>query len=155
MSGQIPGVLKAFLAFLTGVRALTCVGPLVSGHIRGSGEGFATLLAHVRIWPVMDREGFWEFRALDPPFLGFGVLCSALQFAVLLGVTVLNVLQEVRLLHVEEWALGASKDLGGHLNSGAYANHKAYQLMSWFLWLLCQAKMSQHESTLISFHKIL
>lgn len=33
MSGQIPGVLEALLAFLTGVRALTRVRPLVSRHV--------------------------------------------------------------------------------------------------------------------------
>lgn len=33
MSGQIPGVLEALLTFITGVRALTCVGPLVTHHI--------------------------------------------------------------------------------------------------------------------------
>lgn len=33
MSGQIPGVLKALLTFLTGVWPLTCVSPLVTSHV--------------------------------------------------------------------------------------------------------------------------
>lgn len=33
MSGQIPGVLEALLTFLTGVRALTSVSPLVTSHV--------------------------------------------------------------------------------------------------------------------------
>lgn len=33
MSGQIPRVLEALFTFLAGVRALTCVGPLVTSHV--------------------------------------------------------------------------------------------------------------------------
>lgn len=33
MPGQIPGVLEALLTLLTGVRALTRVRPLVTGHV--------------------------------------------------------------------------------------------------------------------------
>lgn len=66
----------------------------------------------------MDGERLWEHRALDRLLGGHSCLCSSLEFAVLLRMTVLNVLQQVGLLHVEEWTLRAGKDLSGHLHSG-------------------------------------
>ncbi len=72
----------------------------------------------------MDGERLRELRTLDLLLGGLSCLCSLLEFAVLLRVTVLNVLQQVGLLHVEEWTLGAGKDLGGHLHSGTYAKHR-------------------------------
>lgn len=74
----------------------------------------------------MDGERFGELRTLGPLLGGLGCLCSPLQFAVLLRVTVLKVLQQVGLLHVEEWTLRAGEDLGGHLHSGTYAKHRQY-----------------------------
>lgn len=71
----------------------------------------------------MDGERLWELRTLDLLLGGLSCLCSPLEFAVLLRVTVLNVLQQVGLLHVEERTLGAGKDLGGHLHGGTYAKH--------------------------------
>lgn len=66
----------------------------------------------------MDGEGLWELRTRGLLPGGLSRLRGLLQFAVLLRVTVLNVLQQVGLLHVEEWTLRAGKDLGGHLHSG-------------------------------------
>lgn len=71
----------------------------------------------------MDGERLWELRMLGLLLEGLSCLCSPLQFAVLLRVAKLNVLQQVGLLHVEEWTLRAGKDLGGHLHSGTYAKH--------------------------------
>lgn len=78
----------------------------------------------MRVGPVVDGERLRELRMLDLLLGGLSCLCGPLELAVLLGVTVLNVLQQVGLLHVEEWTLGAGKDLGGHLHSGTYAKHK-------------------------------
>lgn len=74
----------------------------------------------------MDGERFGELRTLGPLLGGLGCLCSPLQFAVLLRVTVLNVLQQVGLLHVEKWTVRAGEDLGGHLHSSTYAKHRQY-----------------------------
>lgn len=74
----------------------------------------------------MDGERLWELRMLGLLLGGLSCLCGPLQFAVLLRVTLLNVLQQVGLLHVEEWTLRAGKDLGGHLHSGAYAKTQKY-----------------------------
>lgn len=74
----------------------------------------------------MDGERLWELRMLGLLLGGLSYLCSPLQFAVLLRVAKLNVLQQVGLLHVEEWTLRAGKDLGGHLHSGTYAKHGKY-----------------------------
>lgn len=81
----------------------------------------------------MDGERFGELRTLGPLLGGLGCLCSPLQFAVLLRVTVLNVLQQVGLLHVEEWTLRAGKDLGGHLHSGTCAKHRQHSFSHIFL----------------------
>lgn len=138
MSGQIPGVLEALSTFLAGVRSLACVGPLVTDHVRGTCEGFATLLARVWVGPVMDGERLWELRTLRPPLGDLSSFCSCLHFAILFRVTEFNVLQQVRLLHVEERTLRAGKDLGGHLHSGTYAKNTRFtllitaQLESWF-----------------------
>lgn len=72
----------------------------------------------------MDGERLWELWALDGLLGGHSCLCSSLEFAVLLRMTVLNVLQQVGLLHVEEWTIGAGKDLSGHFHSGTYAEHR-------------------------------
>lgn len=118
MSGQIPRVLEGLLAILAGVRTLACVRPLVTGHVRGSGESFATLLAHVGVWPVVDGERLGEVRTLDGFALGdWSCLSRFLELVVLLGVALLDVLHQEGLLHVEEGTLGAGKDLGGHLHS--------------------------------------
>lgn len=69
----------------------------------------------------MDGKRFWEHRMLGLFLGGLSCLCGPLQFAVLLRVTLLNVLQQVGLLHVEERTLRAGKDLGGHLHLGTYA----------------------------------
>lgn len=53
----------------------------------------------------MDGERLWELRTLDLLLGGFSFLCGPLEFAILLRVTLLNVLQQVGLLHVEEWTL--------------------------------------------------
>lgn len=66
----------------------------------------------------MDGERLRELSSLGLLLGGLDCFCGPLEFAVLLRVTVLNVLQQVGLLHVEEWTLGAGKDLGGHLHSG-------------------------------------
>ena len=124
MSGQIPGVLEALVALLAGVRALARVRALVTGHIRGAGESFATLLARVRVGPVVDGERLWELGTLGLLLGHVGRLCGPLQSAVLLGVTVLDVLQQVGLLQVEERTLGAGEHLGGHLHSGTCAKHR-------------------------------
>lgn len=124
MSGQIPRVLEALFTFLAGVRSLSRVGPLVTCHVRGAREGFAALLAHVRVGSVVDGERLRENRALDLLLGGLRRLCSSLEFGVLLRVTVLDVLQQVGLLHVEEWTLRTGEDLSGHLHSGTYAEHR-------------------------------
>lgn len=126
MSGQIPRVLEALVTFLAGVRALTCVRALVTGHVRGTGESFAALLARVRVGPVVDGERLGELGTLGLLLGDVSCLCGSLQSAVLLGVTVLDVLQQVGLLHVEEWTLGAGEHLGGHLHSGTCAKHRKY-----------------------------
>lgn len=69
----------------------------------------------------MDGERLWEHRLLGLLLGGCSCLCGPLQFAVLVRVTLLNVLQQVGLLHVEERTLRAGKDLGGHLHSGTYS----------------------------------
>lgn len=105
MSGQIPRVLEALLTLLTGVRALARVGPLVTSHVRDPRERFAALLACVWVGPVVDGEGLWEHRRMERLLGGLRCLCSPLEFAILLRVAVLNVLQQVGLLHVEEGTL--------------------------------------------------
>lgn len=67
----------------------------------------------------MNGERFWEVWTLGFLPLSVGFLCSVLQFAVLLRMAELYVLQQVGLLHVEERTLGAGEDLGGHLHCGA------------------------------------
>lgn len=115
MSAQIPRVLEGPGALLAGVRALACVCALVARHVRGTCEGFATVGTRVGVRPVMDGEGLWKARSWG--FLR-GCRCSSLELAVVLRVTVLDVLQQVRLLHVEKGTLRAGKDLGGHLDCG-------------------------------------
>lgn len=66
----------------------------------------------------MNGKRLWELTTLLPPLGDLSSFRSRLHFAVLSRVTQFNVLQQVRLLHVEEWTLGAGKDLGGHLHSG-------------------------------------
>lgn len=105
MSGQIPRVLEALLTFLAGVRALARVCPLVASQVRGAFESFATLLARVRVGPVVDGERLWEVGTPGLLLGDIGCLCRLLEFAVLLWVAVLDVLQQVRLLHVEKWTL--------------------------------------------------
>lgn len=78
----------------------------------------------MRVGPVVDGERLWELRTLDLLPGSLSRLCRLLQFAVLLRVTVLDVLQQVGLLHVEERTLRAGKDLGGHLHSGACEKHR-------------------------------
>lgn len=124
MSGQVPGVLEAFFTFLAGVWALTCVGPLVTSHIRGTRECFAALLARVRVRPVVDGERLGKLGAMDLLLGGVRCLRSLLEFAVVLWVTVLNVQQQIRLLHVKKRTFRAGEDLGRHLHSGTYAQHK-------------------------------
>lgn len=72
----------------------------------------------------MDGERLRELSSLGLLLGGLDCFCGPLEFAVLLRVTVLNVLQQVGLLHVEEWTLGAGKDLGGHLHSGTCAKQR-------------------------------
>lgn len=124
VSGQIPGVLETLFTFLAGVRTLSRVGPLVTGNVRGTREGFAALLARVRVGSVVYGERLGESRALDLLLGGTGHLCSSLEFAELLRVTLLDVLQQVGLLHVEERTFGASEDLGGHLHCGTYTQYR-------------------------------
>lgn len=86
----------------------------------------------------MDGERLWELGTLRPLLGDLSSFCRRLHFAILFRVTEFNVLQQVRLLHVEEWTLGAGKDLGGHLHSGTYAKNTRFtllitaQLESWF-----------------------
>lgn len=104
MSGQIPRILEALPTLLTGVRALARVGPLVTSHVRDPRERFAALLACVWVGPVVDGEGLWELRR-ERLLGGLTCLCSPLEFDVLFRMAVLNVLQQVGLLHVEEGTL--------------------------------------------------
>lgn len=95
MSGQIPRVLEGLGALLAGVRALACVCALVTRHIGGTCERFATVWTRVGVWPVMDGEGLWKPRSWGFLRGGLSCLCSSLELAVVLRVTVLNVLQQV------------------------------------------------------------
>ena len=119
----------------------------------------------------MDGERLWELGTLDLLLGGPRCLRGLLESAVLLRVTVLHVLQQVGLLHVEERTLGAGKDLGGHLHGGSYGYtentsccfmlysniaeclHAAWlgsdaRLRLWFLGYICK-----HKSALVIFIK--
>lgn len=91
----------------------------------------------------MDGERLWELRTLDLLLGGPRCLCGLLESAVLLRVTVLHVLQQVGLLHVEERTLGAGKDLGGHLHSGSYGYTEKTSCC--FMFLLKYSRVFAHS----------
>lgn len=79
----------------------------------------------------MDGERLRELRTLGLLHGCRRNLCSLLEFVVLLWMTVLNVLQQVGLLHVEERTLRAGKDFSGHLHCGTYAKHRNNNNFPW------------------------
>lgn len=80
----------------------------------------------MRVGPVVDGERLWELGELNLLPAGLCCLCCLLGFAVVLWVTLLDVLEQVGLLHVEEWTLGAGKHLGGHLHSGTWETQRIH-----------------------------